>query len=60
MECLMSVFQVNDTVDFSDICFRKDVADIMFLMLPKVVATLQKVIHGEDTQGHIIISVRTF
>lgn len=55
----MITFRVNDTADFSDICFRKDVADVMFVMLPKVVATLQKVIHGEETQGHIIISVRT-
>lgn len=54
----MTTFQVNDTVDFNDICFRKDVADVMFVMLPKVVATLQKVIHGEETQGHLIISVR--
>lgn len=55
----MTTFQVSDRADFSDICLRNDVADVMFVMLPKVVATLQKVIHGEDTQGHLIISVRT-
>lgn len=59
IEYLMTTFQVNDSVDFSDICFRKDVADVMFVMLPKVVATLLKVIHGEETQGNLIISVGT-
>lgn len=57
INCILSTEQIHDDADFSDIVFRDQVAEIVFLMLPKVVATLKTVALGDDKQGQALIVV---
>lgn len=57
IRCLMATFYVHDGADSSDIVLRDQVSNLMFIMLPKVVATLQKIVHGAETQGQLLIAV---
>lgn len=57
IECLMAVFFVHDRADVTDSVLREHVANHMFVMLPKVVATLHNVMLGDDKQGQAVIMV---
>lgn len=57
IECLMQTFYVHDTADFNDIVLRNQVADVVFIFLPKIIQTLYKVATGDDKQGDKLISV---
>lgn len=49
--------QVHDSADASDIVLRDQIANLVFILLPKVLATLRDVATGDEKQGHVIISV---
>lgn len=54
---MMSVYHVHDGADADDVVLRNQIADVIFILLPKVVSTLVQVATGDETQGHIIIAV---
>lgn len=60
INCILSTKQIHDAADLADIVIRDQVADIVFLMLPKVVATLKNVALGDEKQGQAIIVVSNF
>lgn len=53
----MSIMQVHDEADFTDVVLRDHVANAVFLFLPKIISTLLDVAKGDSKQGTIIISV---
>lgn len=53
----MSLECVHDEADPDDIVLRNQVADVVFILLPKVASTLIQVATGDDTQGHGLIAV---
>lgn len=57
IECIQSVLQIHDNADTSDIVLRHQIADIVFILLPKIVATLKNIATGDEKQGHALISV---
>lgn len=57
IKCIMSLEYVHDAVEPDDIVLRHQVADEVFVLLPKVVFTLTQVATGDDTQGHALIAV---
>lgn len=60
IKCLMAVFYVHEESDESDIILRDQISNQVFVMLPKIVATLQNIITGDEKQGQLIISVTIF
>lgn len=59
IHCLMAAFYVHDKADANDMVVRQQVANQLFMVLPKVVVTLQKVMLGDAKQGQEIITVGT-
>lgn len=53
----MAAFYVYDKADVNDAILRQQVANQLFMVLPKVVVTLQKVMLGDAKQGLEIITV---
>lgn len=48
---------MHDDAAVEDIVLRNQIADVVFILLPKVVSTLVQVATGDDTQGHAVIAV---
>lgn len=59
VQCIMSLFWVNDDADLDDIVLRAHVADTTFLLIPKVLKTLVDVASGDIKQGEALIKVTT-
>lgn len=59
IKCIMSLEYVHDEADPDDIVLRQQIADVVFILLPKIVSTLIQVATGDDTQGHALIAVST-
>lgn len=57
IECLMVLFYVHDDADAADVVLRNQVADTIFIYLPKVVTVLFKTSKADDTIGESIKSV---
>lgn len=57
IECTLSVFQLHDEADHNDIVLRKQVADLVFILLPKIFSTLKNVATGDETLGETLIVV---
>lgn len=57
MECLMVLFYVHDDADAADVVLRNQVANTIFIYLPKVVTVLFKTSKADDTIGESIKSV---
>lgn len=57
IKCIMSLKYVHDEADPDDIVLRNQVADVVFILLPKVLSTLIQVATGDETQGHALIAV---
>lgn len=53
----MCTFYVHDAACFSDTIVRKQVADQIFLFLPKIVSTLSRIALGDEKQSVAIFSV---
>lgn len=59
IRCIMSVEQVHDEADESDIVVRRQIGDIVFVVLPKIVNTLTNIATSEETLGETLIAVMT-
>lgn len=57
IKCIMSLMCVHDEADFEDIVLRNQIADVVFILLPKLVTTLIQIATGDETQGHALIAV---
>lgn len=57
VKCVMSLEYVHDEADTDDIVLRNQIADVVFILLPKVVSTLIQVATGDETQGYALIAV---
>lgn len=60
VNCFMSIMQVHDDADFTDVVLRDQIGNAVFLFLPKIISTLLDVAKGDSKQGTIIISVSFF
>lgn len=58
IKCILSIFWVHDEADFTDIVLRARVADVLFVIIPKVLSTLSAVAIGDETQGETIVKVK--
>lgn len=56
----MTLLQVHDDVDSSDIVLQKQIADVIMLYLPGVVSGLLEVALGSEIQNHKITMVIHF
>lgn len=57
----MATFYVYDeAIDESDLVLREQVSNQVFVMLPKIVATLNNIIVGDEKQGQFLKSVYRF
>lgn len=57
IKCVMSLKYVHEEADVGDIVLRNQIADVVFILLPKVVSTLFQVATGDETQGYVLIAV---
>ncbi|KAH8407125.1 hypothetical protein KR222_007566 [Zaprionus bogoriensis] len=57
LECLMVLFYVHDDADAADVVLRNQVANTIFIFLPKVVTVLFKTSKADDTIGESIKSL---
>lgn len=60
IRCVMSLEYVHDEADADDIVLRNQIADVVFILLPKLVSTLIQVATGDETQGHALIAVSSW
>lgn len=49
--------QIHDEADFSDVVFRSQIADIVFIMVPRIHSVLIQVVIGDSKQGQTLIAV---
>ncbi|XP_023292391.2 uncharacterized protein LOC111675781 [Lucilia cuprina] len=54
LECLMIVFYVHDEADRMDVVLRNQVANTIFIFLPKIVTVLYQIAVGDETIGETI------
>uniref|UniRef100_A0A1I8N890 Uncharacterized protein n=1 Tax=Musca domestica TaxID=7370 RepID=A0A1I8N890_MUSDO len=54
LECLMIVFYVHDEADRMDVVLRNQVANVLFIFLPKIVTILYKSALSDDKIGETI------
>ncbi|XP_073816229.1 telo2 interacting protein 1 isoform X2 [Musca autumnalis] len=54
LECLMIVFYVHDEADRMDVVLRNQVANVLFIFLPKIVTVLYKTSLSDDKIGETI------
>ncbi|XP_061395099.1 uncharacterized protein LOC133330709 [Musca vetustissima] len=54
LECLMIVFYVHDEADRMDVVLRNQVANVLFIFLPKIVTLLYKTALSDDKIGETI------
>lgn len=56
----MTVFYVHDEAEFTDVVLRNQVADIIFIFLPKIVTVLLKTCLADDKLGETLKSVSPY
>ncbi|XP_067626325.1 TELO2-interacting protein 1 homolog isoform X2 [Eurosta solidaginis] len=56
LECLMTVFYVHDEAEFTDVVLRYQVADTIFIFLPKIVTVLLKTSLADEKLGDTLKS----
>ncbi|XP_062556981.1 TELO2-interacting protein 1 homolog [Armigeres subalbatus] len=54
VECIMATLQIHDQFDFSDKVLRCQVAELLFIVLPKLLVALVSVVNGDEKQGKIL------
>lgn len=57
VQCIQSIFWVHDDADHGDIVLRAHIADVLFLIIPKVLGTMCDIATGDETQGDALIKV---
>uniref|UniRef100_A0A1Q3F3A1 Uncharacterized protein n=1 Tax=Culex tarsalis TaxID=7177 RepID=A0A1Q3F3A1_CULTA len=55
IECVLAVMQVHDGSDFGDCVLRCQVAELLFIVLPKVLVALISVVNGDEKQGKALV-----
>lgn len=60
IECTLSVQQLHDAADKNDIVLRRQIADIVFILLPKILSTLTNVATGDEILGEPLIMVSNY
>ncbi|EAT43486.1 AAEL005047-PA [Aedes aegypti] len=51
LECILATMQIHDGFDFADKVLRCQVAELLFIVLPKLLVTLISVVNGDEKQG---------
>ncbi|KXJ77559.1 hypothetical protein RP20_CCG007224 [Aedes albopictus] len=51
VECILAAMQIHDEIDFSDKVLRCQVAELLFIVLPKLLVALVSVVNGDEKQG---------
>ncbi|XP_049533532.1 TELO2-interacting protein 1 homolog [Anopheles darlingi] len=51
VDAILSLLQIHDDFDFNDTVLRCQVAELLFIVLPKLLATFVSIINGDEKQG---------
>ncbi|XP_050100341.1 TELO2-interacting protein 1 homolog [Anopheles aquasalis] len=51
VDAILSLLQIHDDFDFHDTVLRCQVAELLFIVLPKLLATFVTIINGDEKQG---------
>uniref|UniRef100_A0A182ITA8 Uncharacterized protein n=1 Tax=Anopheles atroparvus TaxID=41427 RepID=A0A182ITA8_ANOAO len=57
VDSILSLLQVHDDFDFSDVVIRCQVAELLFIALPKIIATFVGIINGDEKQGTAVYRI---
>lgn len=57
VECILATMQIHDQFDFSDKVLRCQVAELLFIVLPKLLVALISVVNGDEKQGKAVIRI---
>ncbi|KFB53563.1 hypothetical protein ZHAS_00021797 [Anopheles sinensis] len=57
VDSILSVLQVHDDFDFNDIVVRCQVAELLFIALPRIIATFVIIINGDEKQGTAVYRI---
>ncbi|XP_055523883.1 TELO2-interacting protein 1 homolog [Wyeomyia smithii] len=55
IECIMATMQIHDDFDVADSVLRHQVAELLFIVLPKLLVALVMVVTGDEKQGATVI-----
>ncbi|XP_055593620.1 TELO2-interacting protein 1 homolog [Uranotaenia lowii] len=55
IECILSTMQIHDGFDSDDPVLRCQVAELLFIVLPKLLSALIQVINGDEKQGRALL-----
>ena len=55
--CVLSFMQIHNESDFGDIVIRSQIADLLFIILPKLLASICCIINGDDKIGTSTITM---
>lgn len=53
----MSLLYVHNEADFTDVVLRHQISGMIYLFLPKTIATLKNVALGDEKQGQALFVV---
>lgn len=51
MKCILGIFQLHDEADFSDVVLRRQISNMVFIILPKIFTTFYHVAQEDDSKG---------
>uniref|UniRef100_A0A6E8VIW0 Uncharacterized protein n=1 Tax=Anopheles coluzzii TaxID=1518534 RepID=A0A6E8VIW0_ANOCL len=57
VDSIVSLLQVHDDFDFNDTVLRCQVAELLFITLPKLLATYVSIINGDEKQGTAVYRI---
>ncbi|XP_058812988.1 TELO2-interacting protein 1 homolog [Topomyia yanbarensis] len=55
IDCILATMQLQDDSDWEDSVLRHQVAELLFIVLPKLLASLVSVINGDRKQGTAVV-----
>uniref|UniRef100_A0A182JX36 TTI1 N-terminal TPR domain-containing protein n=1 Tax=Anopheles christyi TaxID=43041 RepID=A0A182JX36_9DIPT len=57
VDSIVSLLQVHDDFDYNDVVLRCLVAELLFITLPKLLATFVSIINGDEKQGTAVYRI---
>lgn len=60
IEAILSIHQLHSEADENDIVLRQQIANLMFILSPKLIRAISDIATGEETLGEILIAVKYF
>uniref|UniRef100_A0A182PPY3 Uncharacterized protein n=1 Tax=Anopheles epiroticus TaxID=199890 RepID=A0A182PPY3_9DIPT len=57
VDSILSLLQVHDEFDVNDVVLRCQVAELLFITLPKLLATFVSIINGDEKQGTAVYRI---